>query len=230
MCGHWKPLWGKVKFDQNHLFSCFDFSCGPCCGRWLGSAPQVSSFHHRLERQQWERGSAGHQLVRHPGFPEAPVRARLCGAVCEQHESHSPTGEYWSPRVEQIKIKVFKEPKTRSCGLSPSGGPEPPLPRLQSHKRRWIPAGRMGGGEPLRPPLRRHTLLQLQQGLLGLEDFPSSAFCLWVRLPVVAVLLHPAASEWTKRFVHVQRESQKGRSSDYFMQRLFFFIVRFIWI
>lgn len=77
-----------------------------------------------------------------------------------------------------------------------SGGPESPVPRLQSHQRRWVWAGGMGGCQPVRPALRGHTLLQLHPGLLGLEDFPPDALCLRVRLPVLALLLHPGAGDW----------------------------------
>lgn len=57
-----------------------------------GSSPQVTSFHNRLERQQWERSGSGDKLVPHPGFPEASVPERLCDAICWQHKSDSSGG------------------------------------------------------------------------------------------------------------------------------------------
>ena len=102
----------------------------------------------------------------------------------------------WTPRGSRVS-----EPRWRPhpLPLGVLGGPEPALPGVQPHQRAGLGAPWLGGRRPLRPPLRGHPLLQLQPGLLGLERLPPHALRLRVRLPVLALLLHPAEGEEARR-------------------------------
>lgn len=136
------------------------------------------------------------------------IRAIVQEVRVKCHVLEKLSGDYWGLKLWYALFTVsviwftvvFKACKNKrlisDCLISAPGGPESPVPRLQSDKRGWIGAGVLGGSEPLRPPLRGHTLLQLHWGLLGLEDFPSDTVRIWIRLPVLAVLLHSAAGDW----------------------------------
>lgn len=164
-----------------------------------GSAPEVSSFHHHLEREQWKWSCSGDRLVQHPAFPATPVPERLRDTVCVQHQSNSSRGE----RCSDFKLMLsyfyqwfpaspLKSGYSLKCV---SGGPQSPVSCLQSNQWGWIRTGGMGGGEPVWPPLWGHSFLQLCHGLLGLADLPSNALRFWVWVSVMAVLLHCASGK-----------------------------------
>lgn len=73
----------------------------------------------------------------------------------------------------------------------------------------------MGGFESIRPPLRGHAFLQLPAWLLGLEDIPSCSFCLRVRVPVLAFLLHSAAGRWMNPPSATIRDGRNDAKSEF---------------
>ena len=119
-------------------------------------------------------------------------RRRLKGALYVASAKSSATRKWVFYLNRKPYVLLFTIRLLIRCDCPRTGGPQPTVLGVQSHQRCRVPAGGLGGGRPLRPPLRRHPLLQLHPGLLGLENLPSHALRLRVRLPVLALLLHPA--------------------------------------
>ncbi len=91
--------------------------------------------------------------------------------------------------IHAITLKHHLKPYQRMLCCN-SGGQHPSFPSVQPNQWGWVWEGRLGVWGPLWPPLWRHPLLQLLQGLLELDCFPSHSLCFWVWLPVLAFIVH----------------------------------------
>lgn len=151
-----------------------------------GPTVEISPLCGHLEWEQWEWSCHSNWLVQHICCCTTTVREGLCQSVCWEHQRHCSAGE---TEIHTITLKYHPKPYQRMLCCN-SGGQHPSFSSVQPNQWGWVWEGRLGGWGPIWPPLWRHPLLQLLQGLLELDCFPSHSLCFWVWLPVLAFIVH----------------------------------------